>query len=101
MVTWLVIFLVMVNNQFRRSLFLVIQNLKPKAILSFHTENLKLIWSKYLNVCVMNHVLIMVLNQLKIVFSMELEIAIQSGVYKRAKKTKKNDHFITKPTFCI
>ena len=37
----------------------------------------------------MNHVLIMVLNQLKIVFSMELEIAIQSGVYKRAKKTKK------------
>ena len=79
----------MVNNQFRRSLFLVIQNLKPKAILFFHTENLKLIWSKYLNVCVMNHVLIMVLNQLKIVFSMELEIAIQSGVYKRAKKTKK------------
>ena len=39
----------------------------------------------------MNHVLIMVLNQLKIVFSMELEIAIQSGVYKRATKTK-NDH---------
>ena len=37
----------------------------------------------------MNHVLIMVLNQLKIVFSMELEIAIQSGVYKRATKTKK------------
>ena len=41
----------------------------------------------------MNHVLIMILNQLKIVFSMELEIAIQNGVYKRATKTK-NDHLI-------
>ena len=48
----------------------------------------------------MIHVLIMVLNQLKIVFSMELEIAIQSGVYKRATKTK-NDHSNKKPTFRI
>ena len=48
----------------------------------------------------MIHVLIMVLNQLKIVFSMELEIAIQSGVYKRGHKNKKmtiqikNLHFV-------
>jgi len=36
----------------------------------------------------MIHVLIMVLNQLKIVFSMELEIAIQSGVQKEPQKQK-------------
>ena len=47
----------------------------------------------------MIHVLIMVLNQLKIVFSMELEIAIQSGVQKGPQKQKmtiqiKNLHFV-------
>ena len=47
----------------------------------------------------MIHVLIMVLNQLKIVFSMELEIAIQSGVQKEPQKQKmtiqiKNLHFV-------
>ena len=48
----------------------------------------------------MIHVLIMVLNQLKIVFSMELEIAIQSGVQKGPQK-QKNDHSNKKPTFRI
>ena len=48
----------------------------------------------------MNHLLIMILYHLKIVFSMELEIAIQSGVYKRATKTK-NGHSNKKPTFRI
>ena len=59
------------------------------------------------NVCVMNHVMstcyeyvmntcyeyvmntCMVIDQMKIVFSMELEIAFQSGVHKRGHNNKK------------